>query len=93
MPIELRKATFERDDETIELSVSQFGFKVVHVSTQNNIPTIWYETVVDSVITKIAKFKLIRSNTSIPEHSHHVGSVHVDYEEWGGEVVWHIYQL
>lgn len=93
MPIELRKATFERNGDTIELNVSQYGFKVVHIATQNNIPTIWYETVVDPIISKDVKFKLLRSNTNIPENSHHVGSVHVDYEEWGSEVVWHVYQL
>ena len=92
MSIELRKATFERNDDYIELEVSEFGFNVVHIATQNNIPTIWYETIVDPVITRLVKFKLLRSNTNIPEYSHHVGSVHVDYE-WDGEVVWHIYQL
>ena len=92
MPIELRKATFEGDDETIELEVSEYGFNVVHVATQNNTPTIWYETIVDPIITKLVMFKLLRSSTHIPESSKHVGSVHINYE-WGGEIVWHIYQL
>lgn len=93
MPIELHKATFEGNQSDITLKVSEFGFKVVHIATQKNKPTIWYETVPGAPLQKEVKFKLLRSNAGIPDKSEHVGAVHVDYEEWGGEVVWHVYQL
>lgn len=92
MSIVLEKKSFNTTGDIV-LTVSAETFKVVHVASQNNVPTIWYETVKTPITTKQVKFKLVRSSTDLPDHSHHVGSVHVDYEEWGGEVVWHVYQL
>lgn len=93
MPIELRKIKFERDVNKICVKASQFGFKVVHIATQNNIPTIWYETVPESPLTQDVEFRLLRSSSDIPDKSFHVGAVHINQAYWEGEVVWHVYQL
>lgn len=92
MSIELLKASFHHSDD-ITLEVSSESFKVVHIASQNNLPTIWYETVKNPIRTQKVSFKLVRSSTDIPDKSFHVGAAHCDYENWGGEVVWHIYQL
>jgi hypothetical protein len=92
MSIELRKASFHHSDD-ITLEVSSESFKVVHIASQSNLPTIWYETVSNPIMTKKVSFKLVRSSCDIPDKAIHVGAAHCDYEEWGGEVVWHIYQL
>lgn len=92
MPIILEKRSFHHSDD-ITLKVSAESFQVVHIASQNNIPTIWYETVKDPISTKQVSFKLVRSNCDIPDKGLHVGAAHCNYEDWGGEVVWHIYEL
>lgn len=91
-PLVLRKESFDNEEE-ITLFVSAESFKVVHVGSQNNKSTIWYETVKEPITKQTVHFMRVRSGSEVPAYSSHVGVSRIDYENWGGEVFWHIYQI
>lgn len=91
-PLVLRKQSFKNGEE-ITLNVSAECFNVVHVATQDNKATIWFETIDNPITKQTVHFKKVRSGSEVPHNSKHVGVSRIDYENWGGEVFWHIYQI
>lgn len=90
--VSLRKSSFDTSED-IALKVSTEGFKVVHVGTQDDKSTIWYETVDPPITTMMVYFKRVRSGEVVPERGYHVGVSRVDYGSHGGEIFYHIYQI
>lgn len=91
-PLVLRKASFDTSGEMV-LHVSAEAFNVVHVDTQCDKPTIWYETIDNPPVKQVVKFLKVRSGGEVPNKSKHVGVSRVDYGNEGGEVFWHVYQI
>jgi hypothetical protein len=69
-----------------KITISAGAFKVLTVHNQNDVPTIWYETLEKPVIPIEVCFKLVGTGDDVPENSVYVDTAFCD------EFVWHVYQ-
>lgn len=76
-----------RLENSLKFNTTIDVFKVVHVSSHNGLPTIWYETLDNPIYRKQVTLHLIFDNDQIPDNSTHVGST-----VYGNHMV-HIYQV
>lgn len=73
-------------DDQVIVKASAGAFKVLTVHEQNNVPTVWYETLEKPVIPIDVKFTIVPTGGAVPDHYVYVGTA------FCGPAVWHVYQ-
>lgn len=74
---------------TMEINIvaPEFGFNVLTVHEDNDVPTIWYEISEEKSVMKTFIFKCVRTGDYAPKNGKYVGTAHCKDHNY------HVYQI
>lgn len=83
----VHRRSFIQGLNALEFDTAIDVFKVIHISTYNGLPTVWYETLDNPIHRRKVRLELVYDNEYIPDNSTHVGSC-----LYGSQML-HMYQV
>lgn len=70
-----------------EIVAPEFGFELLTVHEDDDIPTIWYEVSEEVAVTKTFKFQCVRTGEYTPARGRYVGTAHCNSHNY------HVYMV
>lgn len=83
----VHRRNFEHDSNTLQFDTAIDVFKVIHVSTYNGLPTVWYETLENPIHRRQVTLQIVLDDEFIPDNSTYTGSM-----MYGSQML-HVYQV